>query len=380
MGGISVSGRVTNVRGKDISGWESLGLIKNVSIQTAQKENDLHFSYEVPVDQEVFFDTFKPVYNADFFCGFGKHLLVAPKITDQKFEYYELNLRAPTGWKLVTSQGVDQPSITLKQRHDFAGLMICAGEYSTHTFTLPNTGSRSPTQYILSLHGERGDIDETYFSTMTRLIEAQVAYFGGAHPADHQCIALHILGKGIQPSVPSFNMRVPAHDSILALHTPNRPWGHFEFFGMLSHEHMHNWFPNVLRSDLGPWFMEGLNDYVAYRILEESEIHTSEQFLGMLNKWHREYIWCTKQTSTPLMPYRQGMIAAWVFDLEIQRATKGEKGLKNLLQILLNETPKNERVGRSHFVNALHTLIGPSADALYKTLIESDTPIALPGY
>ena len=146
---------------------------------------------------------------------------------------------------------------------------------------------------------------------------------------------------------------------------------------MLSHEHMHNWFPNVLRSDLGPWFMEGLNDYVAYRILYESNIHTRDQYCGMLSKWHREYIWCTKQNNTPLMPYRRGMLAAWIFDLEIQRVTKGEKGLKDLLQHLLAHTPKNEKVSRKQFVSALHSLIGEPAEALYTQLIESDQVIEL---
>ena len=64
---------------------------------------------------------------------------------------------------------------------------------------------------------------------------------------------------------------------------------HFEFLGMLAHEHLHNWYPNAMRSDLGPWFMEGLNDYVAYRGLLANGLHTREQFSGMLSKWHREY-------------------------------------------------------------------------------------------
>ena len=48
--------------------------------------------------------------------------------------------------------------------------------------------------------------------------------------------------------------------TVLALHTPARPRKHFEFLGMLAHEHLHNWYPNAMRSDLGPWFMEGLTD------------------------------------------------------------------------------------------------------------------------
>jgi len=32
--------------------------------------------------------------------------------------------------------------------------------------------------------------------------------------------------------------------------------------------------PNAMKSDLGPWFMEGLNDHVAYRGLLANQLHT----------------------------------------------------------------------------------------------------------
>ena len=77
------------------------------------------------------------------------------------------------------------------------------------------------------------------------------------------------------------------------------------------------------------------------------------------------------------MPYRRGMIAAWVMDLEIQRATDKKKSLKSLIEHLLEHTPKNQAVTRKEFVAALGALIGANAEDLYVSLIESDKAISL---
>jgi predicted metalloprotease with PDZ domain len=126
--------------------------------------------------------------------------------------------------------------------------------------------------------------------------------------------------------------------------------------------------------------MEGLNDYVSYGIMYDSGLHSREQTSGMLSKWFREYQWCLRQKDTPLMPYRQGMIAAWVMDLEIQRASDQKKSLKNLIAHLLENTPRDQAVSRKEFVAALEALIGPQAEALYARLIESDMAIPLEKY
>ena len=161
-------------------------------------------------------------------------------------------------------------------------------------------------------------IAPNWVEELKRLMRGQMDYFGGSHPAPIQFLALHLLPASTRPRIPAYNRRAPGHDTVLALHTQDHPWESFEFLGMLAHEHLHNWYPNAMRSDLGPWFMEGLNDYVAYRGLLANGLHTREQFSGMLSKWHREYEMCVRTKNERLMPYRRGMVAAWVFDIELR--------------------------------------------------------------
>ena len=98
--------------------------------------------------------------------------------------------------------------------------------------------------------------DKEFVDEFKRLVRGQMNYFGGGHPAPVQFLTLHLLPKGGKSRIPAFNRRAPGHDTVLALQA--KPRKHFEFLGMLAHEHLHNWYLYTMKSDLGPWFMEGL--------------------------------------------------------------------------------------------------------------------------
>jgi len=123
--------------------------------------------------------------------------------------------------------------------------------------------------------------------------------------------------------------------------------------------------------------MEGLNDYVAYRGLLANGLHSRQQFSGMLSKWHREYEMCVRTNNQRVMPYRRGMIAAWVFDIEIRRATRGRSGLTDVLLKLIKEKPEGGRVQRPHFIAMLKKVSGKNMEALYRHLVEDDDAIDL---
>jgi predicted metalloprotease with PDZ domain len=126
--------------------------------------------------------------------------------------------------------------------------------------------------------------------------------------------------------------------------------------------------------------MEGLNDYVAYRGLLANGLHTREQFSGMLSKWHREYVWCVHTGNQRVMPYRRGMIAAWVFDIQLRRATDGKHGLTDVLLDLIRDKPPGGVVQRAHLVARLNKFSGEDMEALYEHLVEDDSAIDLAKY
>jgi predicted metalloprotease with PDZ domain len=374
---VHMTGTVAGHSREQCTRFVSFGLREKVKIGVRTDGGLVAFSYRVPIGQSTFKDPFQPVLNKDHFAGFLSTLVLAPQIEGVSFTDIPLTVEAPEGWKVATSRGVGAARYTLASLRDLTGTLVCAGDYATYSFDLPHKGDDASTKCYVAIRGERDWDDQEFVDEFRRLVHGQMNYFGGSHPAPVQFLALHLLPKGVQPRVPAFNRRAPGQDTILALHVPARPRRHFEFLGMLAHEHLHNWYPNAMKSDLGPWFMEGLNDYVAYRGLLANGLHTREQFSGMLSKWHREYEWCVRTRNRRVMPYRRGMIAAWVLDIEIRRATHGQSGLTDVLMRLIQEKPEGGVVRRPNFLAMLKQVSGQDMEALYRHLVEDDGPIDL---
>lgn len=374
---VSVAGTLRGYGGKKVRQFQSRGLSCKVQLGISEKaDGEMLFRYDLPIQQSTFKDTFKPVLHKDFFAGFCSGLLVFPQLDDMHFDRLALTVAAPDGWKIATSRGIGA-AWELGSIDDLAGTLICAGDYFTDSFEVAHNGGDAKTSVYVAIRGQRDWGDAELVDQFRRLVRGQMEFFGGAHPAPIQFLALHLLQEGEHSNIPAFNRRSPGHDTILALHSPARPRAHFEFLGMLAHEHLHNWYPSVMKSNLGPWFMEGLNDYVAYRGLMANGLHTREQFTGMLSKWHREYLYCVQRKDTRLMPYRRGMIAAWVFDIELRRATDGKRGLADVLRNLIGSKPEGGVVGRSHFVAMLNEVSGQDMESLYKHLVEEDQAVDL---
>ncbi len=248
-----------------------------------------------------------------------------------------------------------------------------------HSCEIPHRDPAKKTTLIIAVRGERKIGDARFVADVKRLVEAQMAYFGGSHPAPRQFLALHFVSSGGFP-IPAFNHRAPGHDTIIGIHSAARRQDDFEFLGMLAHEHLHNWYPNVMRSNMGAWFMEGLNDYVAYRGVHAAGIHSDEQFAGMLSKWHRQYRWCVENKDKRLMPYRRGMFAGLVFDVELRRALAGKAGLRDLLLGMLRAKPAGGVASREDFVAMAQKLTGKDFAPLYQELVEADRIIDLPRF
>jgi len=374
---VHIAGTVAGHSREQLTKFVSFGLRKQVKIGVKVDDELVTFSYRVPIDQATFGNPFHPVLNKDYFAGFMSTSLLAPRVEGVDFKNIPLTVEAPQGWTIATSRGVRASRYILANLKDLAGTLVCAGDYSTHSFDLTHKGGDTSTKCYVAIRGERDWDDKEFVDEFKRLVRGQMNYFGGSHPAPVQFLALHLLPKGARSQIPAFNRRAPGHDTILALHSPARPRRHFEFLGMLAHEHLHNWYPNAMKSDLGPWFMEGLNDYVAYRGLLANGLHTREQFSGMLSKWHREYEWCVRTGNQRVMPYRRGMIAAWVFDIEIRRTTGGRNGLTDVLLRLIKEKPNGGIVQRPDFLAMLKKVSGQDMEALYRDLVEDDGAIDL---
>jgi len=378
---VSVAGKLEGPGAGAVRRFSNPGIRGELKMRVSAGQDSLGFDYQLPNVQTAYARIDQPVLEAGFFAGFGDKLFLVPEAEGVRgCKGISLRLAFPEGWKVATSLGAEARELACPGLQDLLGTLICGGDYAVQTCDIPHRDPAKKTTLVVAFRGERKIDDARFVADVRQLVAAQMAYFGGSHPARRQFLALHFVPPGRQFPIPAFNRRTPAQDTILAMHHTSRPQDDFEFLGMLAHEHLHNWYPNVMRSDLGAWFMEGLNDYVAYRGLHAAGIHSAGQFAGMLSKWHREYHWCVERKDRRLMPYRRGMFAGLVFDLELRRASAGKAGLRDLLLGMLQTKPADGVVSRDDFLAMAQKLTGKDFAPLYQELVEADKAIDIPRF
>jgi len=375
---VAVQGTLEGAGAAEVRRFSAPGLRRKLELRLSTAQDKLVFDYALPEVQSEFENVGLPALEKDFFAGFGDRLLIVPQAKDiGRCKDVRLRLELPEAWRVATSLGHGAREFACPSVGDLMGTLVCAGDYAVHTFDVAHRDASQRTTVLVALRGERQIDEARLVRDLQRLVEGQMAFFGGSHPAPRQFLALHFIPPQRRVNVPAFNRRAPGHDTVLAFHSSSRPQDDFEFLGMLAHEHLHNWYPTVMRSSLGPWFMEGLNDYVAYRGLYVSGVHNAAQFTGMLSKWHREYHWCLRNPRHPLMPYRRGMLAGWVFDIELRRSSGGKHGLRDVLLGLLENRPESGVVGRTEFLAMMQRRTGKDMAPLYEELVERAEPIPL---
>ena len=97
----------------------------------------------------------------------------------------------------------------------------------------------------------------------------------------------------------------------------------------------------MTKKELGSVFTEGFTDYMAYRIAHSAGVHTREHFARALTRFYLEYLdvasSALSEADAEFLRYRQGMMAAWALDVELQRVSKGKYGFRELIRLLVKQ-------------------------------------------
>ncbi len=334
----------------------------------------LSYGYDVAVTQTALRIVDRPALAGTWFTTFGKRLFALPSFRGD-FASIRVAVDVPDDWNVSTSRGTGAGGLTFTTLANLHESIFCLGDYRSTTFDV-GTGA-DVIHVVVSVRGPAPVDDRVLFDGIQRIVAGQSAYFARAPSLPIQTFALHFYGEDA-PNIPGFNAGAPTHSTIVGFHKQDMDARNPELFGMLAHENLHSWIPLALRNDLGAWFNEGLNDYVAYRVLFESGVHDIEQHVAFLDKWTREYRWLQEHDpKSGAMPYRRGMLAGWIFDIELRRATNDERGLRDVLIALLDRARAGESVSRPDFLDAMSAVGGRDFSALYRELVEADAAIDL---
>lgn len=156
---------------------------------------------------------------------------------------------------------------------------------------------------------------------------------------------------------------------------------------IFTHELLHLWVPNSLRLDGDyDWFFEGFTLYIALRTALELKIINFKEFLDTLARVYDSYLSYPEDlslidaserrwTTAGSFVYDKGMLAAFLYDLQIRTASGGKITLADRYRDLF----ARHAADHANANEAIITVLGssPAAKDFTKSYIENSTRIEL---
>ncbi len=227
-----------------------------------------------------------PITSRDLFCGMGPAFLMTPHPGGVAPQRYEVILRwiLPEGWTAACSWGVGRHVGATLRAEDLRRSVYLAGRMVTRTH------QRDGRRVSVAVAGRFAFSPEALLDRATTIIDAECAFVGETDFPDY-VITLVAVGP-------------PAGSGPTRL-TGNGLYNSFAMFlapeseltdavdHLFAHELFHYWLGERVRpaepTRLVSWFIEGLTDYYALRILHDSGLWTAATYAKWINRHIREY-------------------------------------------------------------------------------------------
>jgi predicted metalloprotease with PDZ domain len=286
-------------------------------------------------------------------------------IRGREGEAARVEVRAPPGWRVATSLRAQEDGTF--RAADYDELVDCPLEIGTHR-TIAWEQEGVPHRYAI-WGGE--EIDENRLEADTRQVVRVCSELFGGLPFDRYLFILHVVpeARGGLEHASSCSLAVPPawtsgpeYENLIAL---------------VAHEFFHVWLGKRIRPEpLGPfdytaenytrnlWVVEGFTTYYTDRILLRAGLMTVERYLERLgdsiarlralpgrhhqsleessfDAWIRFYRPDPHTPNSQVSYYHKGSLVALAIDLELMRASRGQRSLDDVMRILW------ERYGRT---------------------------------
>ncbi len=278
----------------------------------------------------------------------------------------ELQITPPEGWDIAT--GLDPagstPGLYVAPDYDtLADAPIQLGPLTRHTFHVQGV----PHTVVVGGKGRESLPSPQFLEHLAAIVNRAATVFGGL-PYRHYTfmVTLAQQGGGGLEHLNSANIIVSRDTWIRPKHYP-------DLLSLFAHEFFHLWNVKRLRpSQLGPfdyqnevyttllWALEGLTDYFAQWLLAQSGVVPADEVLktwanhlaalemmpgrhvtaldeSSLLAWIRQYRPDSNTPNLTVSYYLKGSLAGIFLDLELRRATGGQKSLPTVFRGLWDQ-------------------------------------------
>ncbi|NEU07528.1 M61 family metallopeptidase [Flavihumibacter sp. R14] len=236
---------------------------------------------------------------------------------------------------------------------------------------------------------------------MARIVEEETSIFG-VNPNKRYVFIVHNYSAG-GGGLEHFNSTVLGA-SRFGYANENSYQG---FLGLVAHEYFHLWNVKRLRPvALGPfdydnenytsnlWIAEGFTAYYDNLMLRRADFHSPERYLNVLageinlvenqpgnrvqavsdasfDAWIKQYRPNENSKNSGISYYNKGALVAMVMDLEIINATRGAKGLDDVMKAMYDEyyTRQDRGYTDAEFKSMAEKIAGKSFDKIYNDYV-----------
>ncbi len=224
--------------------------------------------------------------------------------------------------------------------------------------------------------------------------------FWGVVPYDHYDF-LNVLGQGRGGLEHKFSTLMMGNVFASRDAEAYRGW-----LGLVSHEFFHTWNVKRLRpAALGPfdyenetythslWIAEGITSYYDDLLLRRAGLMDRETYLEIVSKniervqttpgrlvqplamasfdaWIKYYRWDENSNNTAISYYRKGALVALLLDAKIQRLTRGQKSLDDLMRLAYERFSGERGFESAEFRALANEVAGASLDEFFAAAVD----------
>lgn len=299
---------------------------------------------------------FRPLIGADFFQVLGGALFITPMLGEGSCEVTLEWRNFPDNWLIHNSFGANERI----QHFPFSKTRMIESVFMGGDIRVLKTEVGSRPVY-LAIRGNEWSFEDSDLLDMLQKIVATQRAFWMDWDFPYYTVTLSPMAhrpvmSGGQASSSVEYLGTGLRNSFAAFVTPSPHLQVSDIQHLFSHEMMHNWIGNKIRSGGGPsdmrfgWFSEGFTEYFALKNLLAAGFIPVDQYVENLNDDFFDKLYQSKIGEEPNdivaagffsdqgkaeLPYKRGFVFAFFLDNAIRSNSNGEKNLRNFMLDLL---------------------------------------------
>ena len=316
---------------------------------------------------------------------------------------FELKIEKPAGFYGSTSLRSTSSSDSVDTFHianymELADSPIMYNKPDTTVLKLGNT------EILISVYNESGRVTSRPIAdNLKELLEAQRRYLGGKLPVDKYAFLIYVPGKiGLSKAYGALE-----HMNSSVYFLPEMPAAKFsqQVRDIASHEFFHIVTPlNIHSEEIGDfdyiepkmskhlWLYEGVTEYFASHVQAYEKLLSPEQYLKKLDEYIRiskkqynDTLAFTEMSAEVLTKhaeeygnvYQKGALIGLVLDLKLRELSKGNYGVRNLMQDLSTTYGKNHSFKDDALFDKIAELTFPEIRTFFRRFVEGNEPLPL---